>query len=218
MSPVPHSELLADVHVVQVVVVDASSSREVVRWAYDKDTKKGDVSNVFSFENMFVVAALKDIYPAGYAPLDMLRQYAETMVRRDKKAEMLQKSLDETMSKTTDLSQIAAKYGAEVDTLSVSFADRNLGHYGAEAEVIGKLFGQAEANKQMVSKGEMGVYVLCPVSFKQPEAMSAAGDRSEKLNSYVERQKMMTQNQMSQGLTATLRKMYKLSDYRAKVF
>lgn len=198
--------------------LDASSSREVVRWAYDKDTKKGDVSNVFSFENMFVVAALKDIYPAGYAPLDMLRQYAETMVRRDKKAEMLQKSLDETMSKTTDLSQIAAKYGVEVDTLSVSFADRNLGHYGAEAEVIGKLFGQAEANKQMVSKGEMGVYVLCPVSFKQPEAMSAAGDRSEKLNSYVERQKMMTQNQMSQGLTATLRKMYKLSDYRAKVF
>ena len=168
---------------------------------------------------MFVVAALKDIYPAGYAPLEgNLRQYAETMVRRDKKAEMLQKSLDEAMQKTTDMGRLAAQFGVEVDTVSVRFADRNLGHYGAEAEVIGKLFGQSEANKQMVSKGEMGVYVLCPVSFKQPEAMSAAGDRSERLNSYVERQQMMVQNQLSQGLTATLRKMYKLSDYRAKVF
>ena len=57
--------------------LDASSSRDVVRWAYDKDTKKGDVSNVFSYENKFVVSALKDIYPAGYAPLEgNLRQYA----------------------------------------------------------------------------------------------------------------------------------------------
>ena len=53
---------------------------------------------------------------------------------------------------------------------------------------------------------------------QMPEAMKASGDRSERMNSYLERQMMMAQNQMSQGLTATLRKMYKLSDYRAKVF
>ena len=199
--------------------LDASASRDVVRWAYDKETKKGDVSNVFSFENMFVVAALKDIYPAGYAPLEgNLRQYAETMVRRDKKAEMLQKSLDEAMQKTTDMGRLAAQFGVEVDTVSVRFADRNLGHYGAEAEVIGKLFGQSEVNKQLVCKGEMGVYLLCPTQIRLPEAMKASGDRSERMNSYLERQMMMAQNQMSQGLTATLRKMYKLSDYRAKVF
>ena len=199
--------------------LDASASRDVVRWAYDKETRKGDVSNVFSFENMFVVAALKDIYPAGYAPLEgNLRQYAETMVRRDKKAEMLQKSLDEAMQKTTDMGRLAAQFGVEVDTVSVRFADRNLGHYGAEAEVIGKLFGQSEVNKQLVCKGEMGVYLLCPTQIRLPEAMKASGERSERMNSYLERQMMMAQNQMSQGLTATLRKMYKLSDYRAKVF
>ena len=98
------------------------------------------------------------------------------------------------------------------------FADRNLGHYGAEAEVIGKLFGQSEVNKQLVCKGEMGVYLLCPTQIRLPEAMKASGERSERMNSYLERQMMMAQNQMSQGLTATLRKMYKLSDYRARVY
>ena len=198
--------------------LDATASRDVVRWAYDKDTKKGDVSNVFSFENMFVVAALKDIYPAGNAPLDMLRQYAETMVRRDKKAEILQQSLKETMSKTNDLAEIATQYGVETDTVTVRFADRNLGHYGAEAEVIGTLFGKEQVNSNMVCKGEMGVYVLCPIRYNHPEAMSASGERIERQNAIADRQKMMYQNQLQQGLTAALRKMYKVSDYRAKVF
>ena len=198
--------------------LDPSSSREVVRWAYDKDTRKGDVSNVFSFENSFVVVTLKDIYPKGYASYDMVKPYVETMARRDKKAAILLKSLEDEMAKTSDLSKIASKFEVEVDTVSVRFADRNLGHYGAEAEVIGRLFGTAAANKNLVSKGEMGVYVLCPTSFSYPEAMNASGERSKLQESMTERQNMMFQQQLQQGLTATLRKMYKLSDYRAKVF
>lgn len=198
--------------------LDASSSREVVRWAYDDKTKKGDVSKVFSLENMFLVATLKDIYPAGYAPYDMVKSYAETMAKRDKKAEILKKSIDETMAGTSDMAQIAAKYGVEVDTVSVRFADRNLGHYGAEAAVIGQLFGTAEVNKPMVSKGEMGMYILCPTQFKQPQAMSADNSRAERMQTVSERQQMMYQSQMQQGLTTALRKMYKISDFRAKVF
>lgn len=198
--------------------LDPTSSREVVRWAYDKDTKKGDVSNVFSFENSFVVVTLKDIYPKGYASYDMVKPYVETMARRDKKAGILLKSLEDEMAKTSDLAKIASKFEVGVDTVNVRFADRNLGHYGAEAEVIGRLFGTAEANKNLVSKGEMGVYVLCPTSFSYPEAMKASGDRSELQESMTERQNMMFQQQLQQGLTATLRKMYKLFDYRAKVF
>ena len=198
--------------------LDPSSSREVVRWAYDKDTRKGDVSNVFSFENSFVVVTLKDIYPKGYASYDMVKPYVETMARRDKKAAILLKSLEDEMAKTSDLAKIASKFEVEVDTVNVRFADRNLGHYGAEAEVIGRLFGTAAANKNLVSKGEMGVYLLCPTSFSYPEAMNASGERSKLQESMTERQNMMFQQQLQQGLTATLRKMYKLSDYRAKVF
>lgn len=198
--------------------LDASSSREVVRWAYDDKTEKGDVSKVFSLENMFLVASLKDIYPAGYAPFDMVKPYAETMAKRDKKAEILKKSIDETMAKTSDLAQIASKYGVTVDTVSVRFADRNLGHYGAEAAVIGQLFGTASVNKPLVGKGEMGMYILCPTRFSQPQAMSADNNRAERMKANAERQQMMYQNQMQQGLTTALRKMYKISDYRARVF
>ena len=198
--------------------LDASSSREVVRWVYDKDTKKGSVSQVFSFEDKFVVVALKDIYPAGYMPFDMLRSYAETMARRDKKAEILQKSIDEEVARTKDMGKLAAKYGAEVDTVSVRFADRNLGHYGAEAAVIGELFGKGGENKLMVCKGEMGMYIITPMQFTYPDAMRADNNRSELVQNVTNYQNMMYRNQIQQTLTTALRKQYKISDYRAKVF
>ena len=192
--------------------LDASSSRDVVRWAYDKGTKKGQVSNVFSFENMFVVVALKDIYPAGYAPFDMLRDYAENMARRDKKAELLQKSIGEVMAKSSDLQAVAAAFGVDVDTVSVRLSDRNLGHYGAEAKVIGGIFGNG-MNKPVLYKGEMGMYVVNTSNFVQPETLNPAS-----MQESAERQVMMYQNQLQQGLTTALRKLYKISDYRAKVF
>lgn len=195
--------------------LDASSSREVVRWAYDRETKKGSISRVFSFEDKFVVVALKNIYPEGYQPFDLVRSYAEVMAKRDKKAAILQKSIDETMAKTKDLAQLASKYNAETDTVSVSFADRNLGHYGAEAAVIGELFGKGSANTLMVCKGEMGMYIMNPMKFNYPEAMRAENDRVQQV---AEGLNMTYQSVLQQSLSTALRKMYKISDYRAKVF
>jgi hypothetical protein len=44
--------------------------RQIVRWAFEDKTKKGDVSSIFELDDMFVVAALTDVVPEGYAPLE----------------------------------------------------------------------------------------------------------------------------------------------------
>lgn len=50
------------------------NSREIIRWAYSKDVKPGDVSDVKEFENKFVVAVLKKIRPKGLTPLEDIKQ------------------------------------------------------------------------------------------------------------------------------------------------
>ncbi len=194
--------------------LDPSSSRELVRWLYHKDTKKGDVSKVFSFDGMFVVASLKDIYPKGYASLDLVRTYAETMVRRDKKAEMLTKEVEPLMK--SGLSKIAATYQTSVDTVVLRFADRNLGHYGAEAGVIGRVFGLGQSNTPRLYKGEMGMYVV--VTDKLSPAGVVAADQAEQVQAYVQQEEMGFMNRLQQSLTASLRKMFKVSDNRSQMF
>ncbi len=197
--------------------IDASASREMVRWAYDKKTKVGDVSKVFSFDGMFAVAVLKDIYPEGYAAFSMVKDYAETMAKRDKKAEMLTQSLQAEM-KSSSMGQIASKYESELDTLNVRMADRNIGHYGAEAAVIGELFGKGKVNETNLYKGEMGMYLVRATKFNYPASMQVNEHQVEQLAEIQERETARTQNNIQQTLAASLRKMYKVTDHRSLMY
>ena len=197
--------------------LDVSASREMVRWAYDKKAKKGDVSNVFSFEGMFAVAVLKDIFPAGYADLSIVRDYAESMVKRDKKAEMLTGNLTAEM-KGSDLSKMADKYQVALDTVSVRMGDRNLSHYGPEAAVIGRLFGSGKVNEMSLYKGDMGMYLIKAGKYNYPVSMQVNDHQADQLSAYQERETGRIQNNIQQTLPVTLRKMYKISDRRAMFF
>ena len=198
--------------------LDVSASREVVRWAYDKKTKKGDVSKVFSFDGMFAVAALKEIYPAGYADLSLVKSTAENMVRRDKKAEMLTEALSGELKNGTGLSQIANQYQVELDTLGVIMAERNLSHYGPEPSVIGKLFGLGKVNDLKLYKGDMGMYVIVVDKFDYPVSMQVNDHQQEQIESVRNREFSQKQSIIQQSLATTLRKLYKISDRRAMFF
>ncbi|MEG1463566.1 MAG: peptidylprolyl isomerase [Mucinivorans sp.] len=68
-----------------------NSSRELVRWTYN--AKKDDKSTIMEFGDNFVIATLTTITDKGIAPLDAVREQATTMIRREKKGEMLSKKM-----------------------------------------------------------------------------------------------------------------------------
>ena len=192
--------------------------REVIRWIFNEDTKKGAVSHVFKLEDLYVVAVLKDIYPQGYMSLEQeqVRNYIESLVKRDKKAEILEKVFTEQIANYKTLNAISEKNEIELNTLNISFADRNFGYYGPETKIIGKIFGQASTGKIEIMRGDMGVYAIKIAKIDVPTP-DAASTNSDNISMMTQQNKMMYQSRISNNGAQLLRKMYKIKDNRLQV-
>jgi len=194
-----------------------SNAREIVRWAYDENTEKGNVSGVFHVNDMFVVVTLKSIYPKGNMDLEQVKSYVENMVKRDKKAEKLTALLEASLSKTKNLNAIASEYKTSVDTVNVNFSDRNFGHYGPEPKLIGKIFATDKKNQIELIKGDMGMYVVSINNMVTSSSLAVDEQQQQNIEMYQQQQSMMLQNRI-QNTMQILRKMYEIKDNRHKVF
>ncbi|NLN74656.1 MAG: hypothetical protein GX140_10515 [Bacteroidales bacterium] len=142
----------------QYTLPGVKDGREAVRWCFDKNTKVGNVSQVYDVDGKYLVVALQRKYEEGYASLEDVKKIIEPMVYRDKKAEKLIADINAAGAK--DLQAIADKYNTEVENLpNVVFASHNLGRFGPEIGVIGSIFGSKKGVVSQATKGEMGVYV-----------------------------------------------------------
>jgi uncharacterized protein YaiL (DUF2058 family) len=107
------------------------------------------------------------------------------MVKRDKKAEILTKNINASLAKTKDIHQLATQYKSTIDTVNVSFSDRNFGHYGPEAGLIGKIFAQKANQSLKLFKGDMGMYLVNVMKIDIPSSLQVdknQGNSAEMFN------------------------------------
>ena len=154
-----------------------------------KLTENGAVADqIFEADDMYIVAALKDIYKVGYATLDQVRPAIESQVRNEKKAELLMAKLEEAKKASNDIYAIATKVGSSVDTLdSISFSDYFLGQYGMEPKVQAAI-AAAEGNTLVGPiHGAQGVYMVkVNAKMDNPAPADAAAIRSQKEQSFMQ--------------------------------
>ncbi|MDE6440170.1 MAG: peptidylprolyl isomerase, partial [Bacteroidales bacterium] len=140
-----------------------TNAREIVRWAYNKDNKAGDVAQeVFEMENRYVVATLKKRHKEGYMPLSELKEMPqlEYRIKRDVKADRLMEKAKTAEGKTS-VAQVAEAWGVTADQAeNVTFNGYAFGARGYEPALIGTLFGLKEGQLSKPVKGNSGVYVL----------------------------------------------------------
>lgn len=140
-----------------------SNAREVVRWAYNKDNKPGDVAQeVFEMENRYVIAMLKKRHQEGYMSLDDMKSMPqlEYRIKRDVKANRLMDKAKTAEGKTT-LAQVAEAWGVTADRAeNITFNGYSFGSRGYEPALIGTAFGLKEGQLSKPVKGNSGVYVL----------------------------------------------------------
>jgi peptidyl-prolyl cis-trans isomerase D len=146
------------------------SARGIIRWAFNKDTKTGTVSEqVFDDDGKYIVVVLKEKREKGIAPLEQVKTYIEPLVKREKKAEKIVEQINTASG--NDLYQIAAKINAVVDTVdALTLSAYNFPDFWPEPELIGTIF---TLNKNSVSKpikGKMAVYKVVVDDFIQPPA------------------------------------------------
>ena len=131
------------------------NSREMVKWLNNAEI--GQISEVFQFDNAYVVAHVTNVYEEGFTSLEDIKEQIKSLVVRDKKftkiSDMINKEKLEDIALANNISV--------VEDQKVSFVDQNIPGIGFEPELIGLLFGDIDIG--MLSepiKGRDGLYLF----------------------------------------------------------
>ena len=144
------------------------NQRPIVRWAFEDDTKVGSVKR-FEVANIgHIIAKVKDIDDSGFAPLDQVRPYIETKLKKTKKAEMLKAKMT-----AGSLDAIAKATGTKVEqAVNVTLDNPVLnGGVGQEPRVVGTAFALAANKTSAPIEGNTGVYVVKTTSVVKAPAI-----------------------------------------------
>jgi len=134
-------------------------ARQLIRWAFE--AKAGDVSEPFSIEDQFVVAAVTKVQAEGLPDASTARPLVETFVRKEKKAAIIK----EKLSKANSLETATSIYNQPIRTAgedsTLTLGSQIINGIGDEPKVIGAAF-----NKNLQTKisepisGNGGVFLV----------------------------------------------------------
>ncbi|MCP2042931.1 peptidylprolyl isomerase [Pontibacter sp. HSC-36F09] len=166
-----------------VLVGNLSNARELVRWAYSKDTSVGDVSPVFEINDQYVIATLTGKREAGYAKLEDVKEELTAAVRNEVKAQQI---IAKLKGATGSIDQIAANYGPDAivrDAADVSLASGAIPGLGLEPVTIGSAFGLKPGSRTAPIEGQGGVVIAELINVtKAPEAQDLSGVKAQLAN------------------------------------
>mgnify|MGYP001320673188 FL=1 len=149
------------------------NSREMVRWMNTAEV--GDVSEVFQFDNSYVVAYLKKEYTGEVASLLDIKEQITALVVKEKKAIKISEGIS-----STDLISIAEENAVSVfKDQKANFANLNIQGIGYEPELVGCLFASEVGRVSKPIIGQNSVFIVEVTSKEEPKL---SGDFSQQKN------------------------------------
>ena len=135
-------------------IVGLPNSREMVRWMNTADA--GTISEVFQFENSYVVAYLTKEHVEGNVPLEDIKEQISALVVKEKKTAHITAAIT-----GADLATIATNNGQTVVSAQrANMANLNLQGIGYEPELVGSIFGTAVGTISNPIAAVRAVYVI----------------------------------------------------------
>lgn len=129
------------------------SNRSVVTWAFNEDTKVGDVKR-FNVPSGYVIVQLTRKNPKGLQSVAEASAKVTPILRNEKKA----KKIRESISGTT-LQEMASSQNVTVKTATaVTMAAPTLADAGTEPKVVGAAFGKKAGEETGFIDGKTGVF------------------------------------------------------------
>lgn len=145
------------------------NQRNIIRWAFDKETSTGDVKR-FEIANVgHVIAQYKSENKSGLVSVTMARPYVEPILKNKKKAEILKAKMT-----GSSLEAIAKSAGVAVQQATNVTLDNPVlpGGVGQEPKVVGNAFALAANKISAPIEGNTGVYVVKNVSTVKAPAIA----------------------------------------------
>lgn len=182
------------------------AARDVVKWAFT--ASEGQVSDVFSLPDKYIVALLTKVKKEGVTPLADIRTEIEVEVKKQKKAELLRGKIQGQ----TDLNAIAGATGKMVETASgMSFSNNFINNAGLEPAVVSKAMGMNEGETSPPITGENGVFVIKVISKRLPPQLTD-------FTSQKRQQDQTASSLVDFSLTEAIRKAANIKDQRYKFY
>ncbi|MBF03526.1 MAG: peptidylprolyl isomerase [Flavobacterium sp.] len=180
------------------------AQREIVRWAFNDETNKGDIKR-FETPKGFVVATLKDKNETGLLSMEIARQSVGSILRNEKKAETIKKKMN-----GTTLENVAKATGGSVNTATdVALGNPTIMNIGAEPKVVGTAFDLEAGKTSGLVVGNSGVFMV-----KTKKVTNAP--ETKDFSNLVSQKQMQEANSAQQRAYQALKDKADITDNRGK--
>ncbi len=157
------------------------NQRQIVRWAFEKETNVGDVKR-FEVVNLGnVIAKLKKVNEKGLTAIEDARPAVEPILIKKKKAEKIKAKM-----KGSSLQAIATAAGSTVQqAIDLTVENANIPNAGFERQVVGTAFAIGLNKVSAPIEGNAGVYVVKPTLITKAPVLKNHADYVTKVKSQV---------------------------------
>jgi len=198
-----------DLTELQSTLPGLDAPREMIRWTFEAFLH--DVSEVFEFENKYVVACVTSVREEGTQPLDDIRNEIELAVKIDKKAEKIIEELSDKIAGASSLNDLALEVNLPAqDARGVSFSSLSIPSVGMEPMVIGAISQLPQGVISQPIHGNNGVFVVVVNNIEQSEAGNIQFTK--------DRLSMMRQSRANAEAYQALREAADISDKRGRFY
>ncbi len=156
--------------------------RQIVRWAFDKETNVGDVKR-FEVANMGnVIVKLKKAGEKGLMTAEDARMSVEPILKNKKKATLITAKM-----KGATLEAVAQSSGIAIQqAVDLTVDNANIPNAGPERKVVGAAFATGVNKVSAPIEGNSGVYVVKPTLITKAPALKNHADYVNKVKSQVQ--------------------------------
>jgi peptidyl-prolyl cis-trans isomerase D len=170
-------------------------ARELVKWAFKAE--KNEISPVFEFGGKYIIAKLNSVKDKGVLPLDAVRTEVEAEAKKEKKAEILIKKLNDAKG-AGSLDAIASKLNGRVEPIqNVTFSAGFVPGLGREAEISAQAFILPKGKLSEPIKGESGVYIM---QVDEVKTAPATTDYKNQINTLAQQFKSRAEYEVFEAL------------------
>jgi len=157
------------------------NQRQIVRWAFEKETNVGDVKR-FEVVNLGnVIAKLKKVTEKGLMTVEDAKPSVEPILKNKKKAEMIKAKM-----KGSSMQAIAAASGVTVQqVVDLTLENASIPNAGFERKVVGNAFALSVNKISAPIEGNAGVYVVKPTVITKATALPNHSDYVQKVKQQV---------------------------------
>lgn len=178
-------------------------------------SKAGDVSDAIDMDSQFIVVEVTEVIPAGTRPMDDIRAQLETLVRNEKRKEMMLARVKEQTAGQTSLDAIASASGRNVQVANdVRLSAFVIPGAGREPMIVGAVFSLAQGTMSAPIAGESAVYLVEVVDRNMADPSAMTAEERTAIRNRIEQTRNAT---FQQSWIEELKNKAKIEDYRTRV-